>query len=266
MNVKKKAAAGKHGRSDTAYEVMSAENIGRVAGGIAHDLNTILTTIYGYCEQALGSAGSLSEAGQSIMKITGAADKARALTEQLLNLRRRNDKDKSVVRLNDIVSETLSFVRPSLPDKVKIVRRLTTADIFVTADPTKLFRVFLNLAVNAIQAMDKDGGRLTVILRTVEAEAGTGKSAARSALVRFSDTGSGMDHETSSRMFEPFFTAGKDERGTGLGLTIVRDIINSVNGDIRVISEPGAGTIIDVLIPLTDNLEGHSRSKKAVEK
>jgi signal transduction histidine kinase len=243
---------------------MTAGDIGSLAGGIAHDLNTILTTIYGYCELALGSVDPSSEAGQSIVKITGAADKAKALTEQLLNLRIKNDRDKSVVRLNDIVSETLGFVRPSLSERVTIVRRLASAEIFVIADPVQLFRVFLNLAVNAIQAMEKDGGRLTVTLKTVKEKTGSPKQSGGSAVVRFSDTGPGMDRAISSRMFEPFFTAGKEGKGTGLGLAVAADIIRDIKGDIRVVTEPGKGTVIDVLIPLTDSPEHHLRRKKAL--
>lgn len=261
MSVRNRPAAGRHGRHKAAHEVITARNIGRLAGGIAHDLNTIITTIYGYCELALGSVDPASEAGQSIMKITGAADKARALTEQLLNLRIRNDRDKSVVRLNDVISETLTFVRPSLSEKVRLVRRLASADIFVTADPVQLFRVFLNLAVNAIQAMEQDGGRLTVTLRTARENTDNARRGRGNAVVRFSDTGTGMDPATSSRMFEPFFTTGKEGKGTGLGLAVVSDIITGLKGDIRVKSEPGKGTVIDVIIPLTGSPEHLLRGK-----
>lgn len=262
----KKTSSGNHGKPGAAYEVMTAENIGRLAGGIAHDLNTILTTIYGYCELALESTEPSSEAAVNIRNITGAADKARALTQQLLNLRRGKGQGKSVVRLNDIVSETVGFIKPSLSEKVKIVRRFPSADIFVTADPVQLFRVFLNLAVNAVQAMEKDGGKLTVTLRAVRDVATDGKTISSNALVRFSDTGTGMDHATSSRIFRPFFTSGKDGRGTGLGLTVVSDIIRAIKGDVRVFSEPGRGTVIDVLIPLTKISESHSDRKKTVNK
>lgn len=263
MNDRKKAGGVKDERHDAVYGVMTPENIGRLAGGIAHDLNTILTTIYAYCEQALESAGTSSETRQSIMMITDAADKARALTAQLLNLRLENDQDNSIVRLNDIVSDTLNFIRPSVSENIKIVRRLASGDIFVTADPVQLFRVFLNLAVNALQAMEKEGGKLTVILKTVNQKACAEEQNPGRALVRFSDTGRGMNRATSSRMFEPYFTAGNAGRGTGLGLAIVRDIINRVDGNIRVVSGPGTGTVIDVLIPLTDKAEGDLRKKRS---
>jgi signal transduction histidine kinase len=263
MNDRRKAGRSKNERHEAVYGVMTPENIGRLAGGIAHDLNTILTTIYAYCEQALESAEPLSETEHSITMIISAADKARALTAQLLNLRLGNDQDKSIVKLNDIVSDTLNFIRPSVSENVKIVRRLASGDIFVIADPVQLFRVFLNLAINALQAMGKDGGKLTVVLKTVNQEAGAEEQGPGSALVRFSDTGRGMNRATSSRMFEPFFTTDNAGRGTGLGLAIVREIINTINGDIRVVSEPGAGTVIDVLIPLTDTAEGNLGKKKA---
>jgi signal transduction histidine kinase len=111
-----------------------------------------------------------------------------------------------------------------------------------------------NLIINAIQAMEKSGGTLTVTLDTLNcAEVRSlpaGKQAAAEyALIRFADTGPGMDETTAARMFEPFFTAGKQGMGTGLGLSVVYGIISAIDGEIRVTTKEGRGTVIELLIP-----------------
>jgi signal transduction histidine kinase len=185
MSGMKKAPLKKNSSAGAPAEVMTVDNIGRLAGGIAHDLNTILTTIYGYSELALESVDKSSEAGLSIMKITEAADKARELTEQLLNLQLSKRQEKPVVRLNDIITETVNFVRLSLRGNIEVTTRMTSWDLYVEADPIQLFRVFLNLTVNATQAMEKDGGRLTISLGVISGRPGKESSEHSTARVRF---------------------------------------------------------------------------------
>lgn len=230
---------------------MTEDNITALAGGIAHDLNTILTTVFGYCEIALETIDESSEAGQNIRRIIVAAVKARELTDQLLNLARQRETSKPVIRLRDILRDTVEFIKPSLPAGIRVVLRMPSQDLSVSAGPVQLFRVFMNLSVNAVQAMGKKGGRLTITLDE-EVKTGDDVSSARCALVRFADTGKGMDSKTAARMFEPFFTAGKEGKGTGLGLSVVYDIIRGLNGDLKVVSKPGKGTVIDVLIPIAE--------------
>ena len=151
------------------------------------------------------------------------------------------------------LSETLDFLQPSAGSNITITRQIKTPNILVEAVPDQLFRVFLNIAANALDSMEDTGGSLTVTLDAAGISDGTEAGAnRRQVLIRFADTGKGMDAETSARMFEPFFTSGKREKGTGLGMTIVRDIVTDMNGSLRVSSEKGRGTVIDLLFPVAE--------------
>ncbi len=221
------------------------------AGAIAHDLNTILTTIYGYSELALESLDESSDAGRNVRRIIEAAHRARTLTGQLLDLSRRSAPEKVSVNLSEAISETLDFVMPSVRNNISVIRQMNAPDLIVEAVPEQLFRLFLNIAVNALQSMEDSGGILTVTLDNSDKENGGEVGAGRShALIRFEDTGKGMDAETTSRMFEPYFTSGKKGAGTGLGMTIVRDIVTEMEGTLKVSSEKGRGTVIDLLLPV----------------
>ena len=230
------------------------DSTGLFAGGIAHDLNTILTLIYGYSELALEGLDPASENFANIKKIIQSADRAKAITGQLLNFGVETDQARMTVPVMDILRETIDFLRPAVTDRIIFKEEILAPGVCVSVDPIQLFRVFINLARNAIQAMEENGGTFTVTLDTrsgIEVRnlpAGR-KAANEYVLIRFSDTGSGMDEATAARMFEPYFTGGKHGRGTGLGLSVVSAIISVINGEINVTSEKGSGTVIDVLIP-----------------
>ncbi len=249
MSVKKQAQNIDYLTSEKTEIRNCIRQYGKLAGGIAHDLNTILTTIYGYSEMALETIDENTEAGQNIRSIILAADRARALTGHLMNLSRPTANDTKTVRVSDIINETVSLIRPSVPHGTEVALNMTSPEILVSADPLQLFRAFTNLAVNALQAMESTGGRLTITLETVTGDGRKKLSAGNYALIRFADTGRGMDKKTVKKMFDPFFTAGKNKQGTGLGLSLVYDIISDLNGDITVASEVNEGTVIEILIP-----------------
>jgi signal transduction histidine kinase len=211
----------------------------KLTGGIAHDLNTILTIIYGYSEMALESLDETSEAGQNIRKIIFAADRARTLTGRLMNLSRPAGISRETVRVSDIIAETVSLIKPSIPRGTEVLENMTSPDILVSADPLQLFRAFINLAVNALQAMESTGGKLTITLEAVRSGDHKQLSAGEYALIRFADTGKGMDKETTENAIS-----------TGLGLSLVYDIISDLKGDINVSSVVNEGTVIEILIPV----------------
>lgn len=220
-----------------------------LTGGIAHDLNTVLTTIYGYCELALESLSDNSETENYVRRIISATDRAKTLTGQLVDLSRHATLEKVPVRVADVLADTLEYIIPSVPEGIRILRQIRTPDATVMAAPVQLFRIFLNLTINSIQAMRGKGGTLTVTVDSVESndsQADTQKGSY--ILIRFADTGTGMDEETAAKIFRPFFTAGK-EKGTGLGLTVVSDAVREMGGSISVISSPDAGTTFDLIIP-----------------
>jgi len=230
------------------------ESPGLISGGIAHDLNTILTLIYGYSELALEGLDPASENVANIRKIIQAADRAKAITGQLLSLGTEAAQVEMKVPVKDVIRETLEFLRPLVPDGIILTEEILTPEVYVSVEPVQLYRVFINLARNAIQAMEERGGTLTVTLDTRKgAEARNlpaGQQAADEyAFIRFSDTGPGMDETTAARMFDPFFTAGKQSLGTGLGLSVVGGIISAIDGEISVTTKKGRGTVIELLIP-----------------
>ena len=230
-------------------DAAAAAQLSALAGGIAHDLNTVITTIYGYSEMALGSLESPSETDRNIRMIIGAADRAKMLTGQLLDLSRRAVQEKVPVRVAAVLSDTIDFIRPSVPEGIRIIRRISANEAYVSAVPAQLFRIFLNLILNAIQAMGEKGGTLTVTLgnKAGEPEPGTGETG-KCLHFRISDTGKGMDEATAARIFRPFVSVGK-ENGTGLGLTVVSDAVRELGGTITVSSAVGKGTTFEIFIP-----------------
>jgi signal transduction histidine kinase len=130
-----------------------------------------------------------------------------------------------------------------------VAENIISPEIMVSADPLQLFRAFTNLAVNALQAMESTGGRLTITLEKITAGNKKKLKPGEYALIRFADTGKGMDKKTADMMFDPFFTSRSSGNGTGLGLSLVYDIISDLDGDINVSSGVNKGTVIDILIP-----------------
>ena len=242
-------------------EAQKLETIGALAGGIAHDFNNILATISGYSELLIHDLSGLSISSEKVAKIQLAVNKARSLTNQILTFSRQVEQEKVLVNVYKVLRETIGFVKSAAPPTVTIRSNFRDKQKYVFADPTQLFRVFLNLMTNAIQALEDKKGTITVTL-TIEA----GKKvrgdldkvivADEYILVTFTDTGKGMDPSLVRRIFEPFFTTREVGKGSGLGLSVVHGIVLEMDGAILVSSEKGAGSVFYIYLPVSGEKAG----------
>jgi signal transduction histidine kinase len=234
---------------------------GIMAVGIAHDLNSILATISGYAEMLQEDLPKDSQLTEKTAKILTAVSKARSLTDQILDFRKHADQEEISVNINQILEETLDFIKPALPPNIKIDSDIPVISISVHADPTQLFRMFLNLITNAIHSMEETGGTLYAGVKVLDGGKVTPLIkrdivADNYVIVTFKDTGSGMDGSLLERIFDPFFTTREAGEGTGLGLSVVKGIVTEMDGEIVVSSKENEGSVFDIYLPVSNELNG----------
>ena len=227
------------------------ESLGRLAGGVAHDLNNLLTPILGYADFALLDAPADEALRESLEQIRKAASNARDLVQQLLAVSRKSVVQPKVLDLNAVIRDLLPMLSRTLRENISIESKLAPNLGLVRLDPGQFSQVLVNLAVNAQEAMPK-GGTLRIETKPSETtKTGTMRISEdkRHVVVRVSDTGQGMPPEVANRCFEPFFTT--KDKGTGLGLATVYGILEHHGGFIHVDSQPGKGTSFALHLPET---------------
>ncbi len=242
------------------------EAVGQLAGGVAHDFNNILTAIMGFGEELREHVAD--PAGrQYLQEVLSAADRAKALTHQLLAFSRRQVLQPATLQLNAVIAEFTALLQRVIGEDISLVTKLGSDLGPVRADRTQIEQVLMNLVVNARDAMP-GGGRLTI--ETDNAELGPDDALPESVgeaghvppgsyvRLRVVDTGTGIDPETQSRMFEPFFST-KGAKGTGLGLATVYGIVRQSGGYVNCRSQQGGGTTFSVLLPRTSAAEDEKR-------
>ncbi len=237
------------------------EVLDQLAGGVAHDFNNLLAVILNYAafvadELAIRPESYSESAGHDVGQIQRAAERATALTHQLLAFARREVVQPRVLDLNQVVADVEELLGRTIgADIVVHVRR--AQDLWpVLADPRQMEQVLANLAVNARDAMS-GGGTLTIETAnvTVDADdvsAGSPIQAGRHVRLRVADTGTGMSADTVEHAFEPFYTTKADGTGTGLGLATVYGILAQAKASVSLESQPGVGTTVTILVPATD--------------
>ncbi len=233
-------------------QAQKMEALGRLAGGVAHDFNNILTAIMGYGSLLAGRVDPGGKAMPELTEILKAAERAAMLTQQLLAFSRRQVVAFRHVFLNDLVGDMQRMLERIIGEDVILVADLASDVPPVHFDPSQLQQVILNLAVNAREAMP-NGGTLTlstssVMLRTRRA-GDPELMPGRYALLKVTDTGVGMEEAVRARIFEPFFTTKGRMGGTGLGLAMVYGIVRQAGGDVGVVSEPSRGATFSIFLP-----------------
>ena len=241
------------------------EAIGTLSGGIAHDFNNILSPIIGYTEMLITRMPSGSPHIRKLNGIYKSALRAAALARQILTFSREENTDLREIKIQPIIAEALKLIRSTIPTTIEIKQDLQNDCRAIKADSTQMHQIIMNLATNAYHAMEETGGELKIGLTEInlspsdlidpEMQSGV------YAYLTISDQGKGMTKELTEKIFDPFFTTKEKGKGTGMGLSVVHGIVKSMNGAIKVYSEPGKGTEFKLYFPI----ERNSFEESAVE-
>ena len=253
-----------------ARQAQKMEALGILAGGIAHDFNNILSAIFGFSELAKLEARDNEKIKKSLDRVLAAGLRARDLVRHIMTFSRKGDFQKQAIEIAPLLEESLKFIRASFPANIHITHQVEAADAWVTADPSQLHQVFMNLFANAAHAMKAKGGKLTVRLEMVtvcENDMVHRRGVASGVYVQLmvTDTGCGIPAEVIDRIFEPFFTTKERGQGTGMGLSTVYGILKDMESHIFVHSQVDRGTRFQLLIPRKQAGDSRCAGEKAAE-
>lgn len=247
-------------------QTQKLEAIGHLAGGVAHDLNNLLSPILGYTELLLTSEKTSKAVKEKLEQINKAGLGARDLVRQLLAFGRKQTLEYKPLDINSAVRGFEKLIRRTIPEDIEL-KIIESNDMKpIMADVGQIEQVIMNLSINAADAM-KSGGRLTIETSVVDldetyASAHSNSKAGPYVMLAVSDTGCGMDESMQEQIFEPFFTT-KGQEGTGLGLATVYGIVKQHDGNIWVYSEPGSGTTIKIYLPVLEGGKPPHEAKMA---
>ncbi len=268
------AATARNLLEEQLRESQKMEAIGTLAGGIAHDFNNIIATIMGNAELAREDAAAAPKILESIEEIRKAGVRARDLVQQILSFSRRQSTERRMIALDSVVTEAVRLLRAVLPARIALDVRCAADVPLVLADAVQIQQVVINLATNALHAIDDGPGHIDVRLDTVLLDAALvkevpmllqmhAKHPGRTVRLAVHDDGAGMDEATLNRIFEPFFTTKPVGEGTGLGLSVVHGIVRGHEGVIVADSKPGGGSSFTIYLPAGDAVKDVDSVKTA---
>ena len=255
--------------------IQKMEALGTLSGGIAHDINNILSPVIGFTQIALLESDNREKQTNCLNEVLTAAGRAKELVSQILTFCRKSETDKKPIKIHVILKEVIKLISSSAPDNVTLETVIDDNCGYIMCDPIQIYQVVINLCTNAFHAMKETGGVLKVCL--VKKESPEIKIE-KNEIVPFddyiclivSDTGCGMTKTTLNRIFEPYFTTKPKGEGTGLGLSVVSGIVKEYGGDIYVRTYPNEGTYFKISFPLAliepekkpDKFKVNKKSKK----
>ncbi len=244
---------------DQLRQAQKMEAVGRLAGGVAHDFNNLLTVIKGHSDLLEEKLPPATPQHHSITQVRKATDRATSLTRQLLAFSRMQVLQPKILDLNSLIADISKMLPILIGEDIEFKFKPEPSLGLVKADPTQIEQVLMNLAVNARDAMEKRGGKLTIRTRNVVHNAEYAKThpptvPGHYVMLEVEDTGLGMDAQTKARIFEPFFTTKELGKGTGLGLSTVYGVVKQSGGYIWVESELGKGTKFQIFLPQTGEM------------
>jgi nitrogen-specific signal transduction histidine kinase len=248
-------------------QAQKMESVGRLAGGVAHDFNNMLSVILGHAELGLMKIAPYDPLAADLKEISKTAERSADLTRQLLAFARKQTIMPKVIDLNDTVTNMLKMLQRLIGENIHLTWQPSPELCQVKMDPSQIDQILANLCVNARDAIE-DTGRVSIETGACAIDANycaSNPEASPGEYVRLvvSDSGKGMNKETLTRIFEPFYTTKEMGKGTGLGLATVYGAVKQNNGFINIYSEPGKGTTFSIYLPRETNTDTASRPHDA---
>jgi len=241
-------------------QTQKMEALGTLAGGIAHDFNNILSGIIGYAELVMGGLDQQSVAAENLAQVLQAGHRAKDLVKQILTFSRQSDQERKPMKISYLLKEAVKLMRASLPPTIKIKQHIPRGRGLISADPTQIHQVVMNLCTNAAQSMRPDGGLLTITLGEVTVTPNNSANfqnlkAGVYQKITVADTGCGIEPSALDKIFEPYYTNQRRGEGTGLGLAVAHGIIKAHEGAITVQSTLREGAVFNLYLP---QIPGHA--------
>ncbi len=245
------------------------EAIGTLTGGIAHDFNNILGIIIGNCELALDDVSAWSPAHYNLKAILKAGMRGKDIVRQLLTFCHKTEYRPKAIHLIPAFEDVVRFIRATIPATIDIRHEVLATEDTILSEPTVIYQVLMNLCSNAAQAMEKTGGAIMIQMRNVVFDGDgrdipQGLKRGKYLQLTVADTGPGINEAVIDRIFDPYYTTKEVGKGTGMGLAVVRGIVESHMGAVSVITKPGNGATFTVYFPLTDEIPSARTEKSKV--